>query len=213
MGTLNTRGLVKTGKREEIETWMKHNNVRIMALQETHVKHNTRESREMYTWFFSGEKEGNGFIAGVAFVVANELLKYVLDIEPVTDRLCTLTLNYVMPVTLVNTYILQAMRPTVEKEETYKALAKQINTHKNQGPTYVLGDMNARVQKAMSREESKIIGQYTFEPDTANPLSRSEEVIENRQMLIEFCETHQLLLVNTLFKKTQTRESHTGRSA
>ena len=44
----------------------------------------------------------------------------------------------------------------------------------------------------------------------ANPLSRSEEVIENRQMLIEFCETHQLLLVNTLFKK-QTNERVTYR--
>ena len=113
-----------------------------------------------------------------------------------------------MPVTLVNTYIPQAMHPTVEKEETYKALAKQYNIHKNQGPTYVLGDMNAIVQKAMSREESKIIGQYTFEPDTANPLSRSAEVIENRQILIEFCETHQLLLVNTLFNKNPKQESH-----
>ena len=68
--------------------------------------------------------------------------------------------------------------------------------------------MNARVQKAMSREESKIIGQYTFEPDTANPLSRSEEVIENRQMLIEFCETHQLLLVNTLFLPPNKRVTY-----
>jgi hypothetical protein len=66
VGTLNPRGLVKTGKREEIETWMKHNNVRIMALQETHVKHNTRVEGDAHVVFQWG-KRGERVYSGCSF--------------------------------------------------------------------------------------------------------------------------------------------------
>ena len=177
--------------------------IHILALQETHMGQNTRESHEQFTCFLSGESWKEGYVAGVGFVIRNDYLKYVLDVEPVTDRLCTMTLNYVTPITLVCTYIPQAMRPAEEKEQTYKHLARHYKLHKNEGPTYILGDMNARVQKRLNRSESTVIGEHTFEPHSADPMGRSDQVIENRQMLIDFCMDHQLILANTLFKKNK----------
>ena len=44
IGTLNTRGIKRHGKREEIEAWMTQNKVKILAIQETHVDKDTRET-------------------------------------------------------------------------------------------------------------------------------------------------------------------------
>ena len=188
IGTLSTRGIKQIGKREKVETWMEQNNIMILALQETHIASNTREEREQYTWFFSGEGGRKEYTAGVGFVVHNKFMKYILDIEPLTDRLCSITLNYVAPITLVAVYIPQAMRPIEEKEDTYSRLEKCYGKHKSKGPTYVMEDMNARVQKRTSEDEEGIVGQHTFEPETADPWSRREEVFTNRQFLVLFAE-------------------------
>lgn len=45
----------RAGKREEIEKWMKKKGIQILAIQETHIDQNARESRAEYTWHFSGE--------------------------------------------------------------------------------------------------------------------------------------------------------------
>ena len=41
--TLNVKGMMKTGKREEIENYMKQNNIKIMLLQETFINHTCME--------------------------------------------------------------------------------------------------------------------------------------------------------------------------
>ena len=96
-------------------------------------------------------------------------MKNILDIEPMTYRLCSIALNYVVPTTLIAVYIPQAMRPTEEKEDTYSRLEKCDGKHKSKGPTYVMGDMNARVQKLISEDGECIVGQRAFEPETADP--------------------------------------------
>ena len=75
IGTLNTQGMKIAAKREEIEAWMKTNGISILAVQETHIAINSRESRKTHTWYFSGEgKIGktDRFAAGVAFVIENK---------------------------------------------------------------------------------------------------------------------------------------------
>ena len=53
IATLNIRGTNKLGKREEVEDWMKSNNISILALQETKSPHSKRETRKDYVWYFS----------------------------------------------------------------------------------------------------------------------------------------------------------------
>ena len=57
---------------------MKQKDVHILAIHETHMGLNTRESRNQYTWYFSGEESRQGYVAGVGFVKRNHYLKYVL---------------------------------------------------------------------------------------------------------------------------------------
>ena len=88
------KGNNETGKRDEIEQWMKRNKISIAFLQETHSKLNTREARDKYTWYFSGENGREKDQIGVAIVIDNKLSKYVEDIEPYTD---TLNLSHYSP--------------------------------------------------------------------------------------------------------------------
>lgn len=55
LASLSIQGVNQAGKREEVEQWMEEANIDIMVLQETRTKHNTRENRKHYTWYFSGE--------------------------------------------------------------------------------------------------------------------------------------------------------------
>ena len=64
-----------------------------------------------------------------------------------------------------------------------------------------MGDFNARVQKAMTPEEEEFIGQYTFEPETADPLRKTDEVLDNRQLFCDFCSINNLKAANTQFQK------------
>ena len=116
---------MRPGKREEVEGWMKKHNIRIMVLQETYVKQNTREVRKGFTWYFSGEnKTGREWTAGVAIIVETTYVKYIEDIEPINDRLMHITIRGTMPITLICVYIPQGARTTEEKEEVYEQLEK-----------------------------------------------------------------------------------------
>ncbi len=53
-----------------------------------------------------------------------------------------------MTTTIIGAYIPQAHRPKEEKEHTDKELEAQLRKYKAKGPLYILGDMNARIQKA-----------------------------------------------------------------
>ena len=49
-------------------------------------------------------KEGSKY-AGVAFIIHNELAQSIIDIEPITDRLMTITFNATIPVTLITVHL------------------------------------------------------------------------------------------------------------
>ncbi len=197
---------MRQGKREEVETWMKKHNIAILMLQETHSANNSREARGNYTWYFSGEKklEGVNWVAGVGIVIENKYIQYISDIEPISDRIIRITMTGNLPVTLLGIYLPQAGRPEEEGEEIGKMVEKEIRKWKSKGPLYILGDMNARVQRAEGRREREHIGRYTFEPETASS-NRSDMVQRNRTRLIELCQTHGLRLMNTMFKKEEDK--------
>jgi exonuclease III len=202
IATLNMRGSKTMGKREEIEGWMKGQNTCILTLQETHVGVNSKETRAQYTWYFSGEQKcREGYTAGVGFVIRNDYLQYVEDIQPINDRICILRLRHAAPITLIGVYIPQAFRPDEEKEAVYKELTKYTKKYRHDGPTYVLGDFNARVQARTNEAEEEVIGPHTFERGTADPWNRSDEVICNRQNFIGYCTENKMKAMNAYFHK------------
>ena len=130
--TLNARGLKQIGKREEIETWMKENNIMILALQETRINTNSKEARGSCTWYWSGEnkQKDETYTAGVGFVIDNTFAKYLEDIIPRTDRIIQIKLKDTCNINLINVYLPPAPRAEEEKEAVYKKLDEITNKRK-----------------------------------------------------------------------------------
>ncbi len=91
----------------------------------------------------------------MGIIVDNEIVNSIEDIIPVRDRIIVLRLKGAMPITIVGACIPQGYRPKEEKEHTYKELEAKIRKSKAKGQIYILGDMNARIQKAEGTEETK----------------------------------------------------------
>jgi exonuclease III len=208
IATLNIRGLMRLGAREEIVTWMKENDIMILALQETRINTNSKEARGSYTWYLSGEggkTKNQTYTAGVGFVIDNKYIKYIEDVIPHTERFIQLKLKGTCNINLINVYMPPAVSKIIvteeEKEIIYKKLDAITYKARGKGPTYILGDWNARMQAQQSKEESKVFGKWTLEPDKCKVHELSDAVKWNRRRCIQFCQKHKLFLANTNFKK------------
>ena len=49
-------------------------------------KQNVKEVRHEFTWFFSGENQQRDYLYGVGVVIKNNMLKYVHNVIPCSDR-------------------------------------------------------------------------------------------------------------------------------
>ena len=68
-----------------------------------------------------------------------------------------------------------------------------------------MGDMSARIQKANSNREQRIVGPHTFEPENTNIAQLRDGTTENRRMLIGMCKEHELILLNTQYRKRKEK--------
>ena len=59
VATLNVRGLIRGGKREQIEIWAKKHDIDILLVQETHINQTAMEKHGEYTLFLSGSSNGH----------------------------------------------------------------------------------------------------------------------------------------------------------
>ena len=89
---------------------MINKNIKILALQETRIDTNSRESRGEHTWYMSGEikiiaREDN-YTAGVGFVINNKYIKYLEDVIPYNDRAIQLKLKGTCNINLINKSLL-----------------------------------------------------------------------------------------------------------
>ena len=165
IATLNARSIKKLGMREEIEKWMKENEIMVLALQETSIGTNQKEARKAYTWYMSGEtkqKEIERYTAGVGFVIDNNFAKYIEDVIPHTDRIIQLKLKGTCNINLFSVYLPPATTTksaeknwTKFKEDVYQKLEIITNKTKGKVPMYIMGDWNARMQKAQNKTEKR----------------------------------------------------------
>ena len=131
------------------------NDIDVLALQETHIELDQREERKRYCWYFSGtakHTKGQRYEAGVGFAINRKIAGCIEDIKPINDRLCSLTLRGTVSINIISTYIPQAGRELSERTSMYDLLEKEYKKCRHDGPTYILGDFNARVQKATKKQ-------------------------------------------------------------
>ena len=101
------------------------------------------------------------------------------DVQPISERLMTLTLNSIRKIQITSAYAPTAAASDKNKKAFYEALRKLHNKSVNKGPTFVLGDFNAGVQKRLNEDET-CIGQHTFNKEHTYIQNQSPEVAENR---------------------------------
>ena len=210
---------MKAGKREQIEQYMKKEGILILALQETYINYSSIEQRKNYTFYFSGDpsrKNAKGethhyTTAGVGFVINNELKNYITDIEPINDRIIAITFGYAAPLTFICNYSRPATKTstTEQKRAHYAELVKIQRRKQSEGPTYTIGDFNARIQKKLSPLE-KPVGPFTFDKnnDTMNRRTPEDLAKENRSLLIGHCIQMDCQIANTFFEKPDEKTLH-----
>ena len=99
----------------------------------------------------------------MAFVIRNEMAKYVTDIIPHSNRCTELRLHGAAPISILNIYAPQSGRPQEEKDQFYGKLQQIIKSIPKKGPYLLVGDWNAKVQEAETEEEEQWIGRHIFE--------------------------------------------------
>ena len=173
-------------------------------ITETHINTNNKETRKEYTYYFSGGDTKQHHFAGVAIIVKNKLINYMEDIQPINERLMTITLNLAIPVTVIAVYAHTAMEDYEIKKKLYDEIKAEFTKHKSKHITHIVGDFNARIQTKLSEEET-CIGQHTFNKHNITIETQGDKIDESRNLLIDLCQSTQSTLMNTQFQKTDDK--------
>ena len=204
IATLNVRGTNKLGKGEQVDDWMTDNKIDILALQETKCSENKRENRKDHTWYFRGHGEDK-CEQGVGIIINNKLAKHIEDIEPINERIMYITIGGTLPINIIVVYMPTAVHQSDEKDKCYNILQDTYNEFKNKGPTYIIGDFNARMIYPNNDKEEETIGKYTMF-ENKEPMDKlTEGMLENRELLVQFTTADDMELLNTMYKNSITK--------
>ena len=206
IATLNVRGMVeeRNVKQLEIETWMTKHRIDVCAIQETHVGDSSKQTRQFFTWYYSGGKRGGTIHEGTAFVIKNELLKYVHDAVPINERVQTIIFKGAIPISIITAYAPTAAATDQLKEHFYNKLTQATKKSKSKGFVMVLGDFNARVQTKLSEYET-MVGPYTFDKNNTRIEQQHHSVIDNQENLLAYAANTEQRLMNTFFYKQEEK--------
>eukprot|EP00975_Prorocentrum_lima_P054848 11497894-Prorocentrum_lima.AAC.1 len=128
------------------------------------------------------------------------MVKYIEDIQPVSDRIVRLQLRSVLPVTFLGVYAPTAQRSEGEKERFYEELQTLTHRFARRGPTFILGDFNARLQTRLE-EEHDMIGPHVFDPTRITIAEQLPETLYNRHLMLDYLIAEELRVMNTFFPK------------
>lgn len=200
-GTVNINTLLRPGKLHELEETLKQEKIQILALQETRLTDENAMDFGNYRLFKSKTDKRilkNTPHLGVAFAVSKNILSSVTDVQPVNNRLMTLTLkcgnkNY----TLINAHqpVNEENKSNPEKvNKSWEILERTISKIPSNNIKILLGDFNAQLGK--ERKYRKTIGNFPAHKWTN----------QNGRRLVELCETFNLKIMSTHFKKKCTKQ-------
>ena len=193
IATLNVRTLKNEENLLELEDAFEDSDVHVLGLSEV------RRAIE----FISTTKNNHllahttcsGGQRGVGFLVRKEMIKNITGFQSISERIAQLNIEIGTKILR----IIQVHAPTStssenEIENFYAQLADTINQNKNpKVDTFIIHDFNAQVGKGKNNEEFTL-GKYGY----GKRNSRGWK-------LLRFCEEHNLIVQNTLFKKREGR--------
>ena len=90
-----------------------------------------------------------------------------------------------------------------EKNKQISKLNQQFRKYKHSHIVIIQGDLNARIQTAISDAEMRHIGKHAFDKDNIDIWDKGEDIWWNRNAIVNRCKEHDLIIHNTLFYKKQ----------
>ena len=185
IGTWNVRTLAQKGKFDNLLLEMDSMKADILGLAETRWPGDGKLSKENHTIIYSG---GEKHERGVAVVMKNRIAKSLMGYWPISDRIILCKFQ-AKPFNIV---VLQLYAPTTDHSDEeidtfYEEVDKALKQTKSTDNVIIMGDFNAKVgNTAMSRCMGK------------EGLGKTNE---RGERLIQFCEHHDVCIVNTMYKQ------------
>jgi exonuclease III len=172
---------------------MKSQSVDIMCIQEVRKKNSDKFiSDDGYTVLWSGSGDGSREWAGVGFIISPSLQRNFLGFRPLSNRIAALKLSVnCRSLVVFSVYAPHNLKPLPERVSFYDDLDKAVQVVKANGPTYIVGDLNARLGQRRTGEED-ILGDYCFGREAQHAVEAP-----NRELLIEFCTSLEYIVANT----------------
>ncbi|XP_072402422.1 uncharacterized protein [Diabrotica undecimpunctata] len=191
IATWNVKSMYESGKAHNIVKEVKRLKINIMGISETHWPNSGECNILDHAMYYSGNDTPK-HNHGVGIIVAPRLKSSIKSYIALSDRMILLQL-YASPFDL---NIIQIYAPTADKEETimedfYEQLEILIKATKKNEITLIMGDFNAKVGQSKT---GKVVGNFGL-----------GERNERGDRLVQFCQEHNLVLTNTLFKLPHRR--------
>ena len=117
----------------------------------------------------------------------------------------SITFSSKQPITFISAYAFTSNGAEEEKNSFYETLHTTQTKSQVKGPTFSMGDFNARIQKSINEIEQEIIGRHTFDNCNTTVHEQTTEVQESRHLLIEHCIKTRSRIMNTWFEKYDKR--------
>jgi len=196
IGTWNVEGISLDNpvKLEQLKKHMENEGLDLLCIQETHVRGAPYFLSDGYLVICSGSDADREY-AGVGFIVSPSLRPAVRGFKQLSERLCSIRLRVSGgAIVFISAYAPQNGRSYEQRQDFFNALGEFYVQEKSHGPSYILGDLNARLH-VVRDGEGDVIGPAVF----GNPRAQTDAT-SNRELLVEMCKRHSLTIANTLFE-------------
>ena len=197
IATWNVEGLSGPSQIKYVELcmYMRQHGIAVLCLQETHIFGAEKLEYEGFSIYLSGEsfRDGRSF-SGVGFIVAPWAIQAVVSFQGINDRLARIRMKVFGGVlNVLSVYIPHDGHDLEYRQHIFDDLSKYTRRDHDHESTVVFGDFNAQLGYVGTDEES-IIGQHVFKKTLCQ-----KPGISNRDLLLEHCTTHEVLVKNTFF--------------
>ncbi|KAJ2938172.1 hypothetical protein O0L34_g18512 [Tuta absoluta] len=190
LGTFNVRSLSSEEKYLELTRALKTINIDIIGLSEVRRLGCQIEEYEDFILCYIGQTKGQ---YGVGFLIRRNLKANITNFTGISERVALLQLKFDDS----NISIIQAYAPTMtsstDKLDTFYKDLKKAHTLADK-TVIVTGDFNAKIGLP-TKEENLIMGRYGYGQRN-----------ERGEILLEYAMEYKLSIMNTFFKKRDSRK-------
>lgn len=187
-GTWNVRTLYAPGKLENVEYELEKYEWHVVGLVETRwTGFGEQTTQQGHRFWFSGEDTKRE--RGVGLLVHKKVVPSVIECTPVSSRFITMRLSaQPFNISIIQVYAPTAASTEDEIDDFYEQLEDLIEKVPTNDYLILQGDFNAKVgTDYITRKWKGVVGEFGCGYTN-----------ERGEMLVDFCNTHGLVLANTL---------------